>query len=187
MNDKSKKLARYRKLLNEEAGTPFEIREMWVAAFEKMLKIIDLHPQDDARDQLKNVRRAILDELGVSGDAKVQAAEQCKHTRQILGKCPDGEILMRKDCGEPVLDFSDDRCDCKYDSDCGEMKRRCKSTPNLERIKRLKAHDKVLAEARKKAADYAALPQAARKFYGVAIHDERVRFEKKRGTKCPEK
>ena len=79
MNDESKKLGRYRKLLNEEAGTPFEIREMWVAAFEEMLQIVDENLTLEGYDRdnaLDYVRRAICDELGLtSGESKTADSE----------------------------------------------------------------------------------------------------------------
>ena len=71
-----------------------------------------------------------------------------------------------------------DYCECYHNAKCGDMmKCHCASNPNLERIERLKSRGRVLADARKKAADYAALPQASAKFYGVAIRNGRAGFE----------
>jgi hypothetical protein len=146
MNDESKKL------MDNNAGHPFHISETWLAAFEEMLKIVNLHPQDDARDRIRNVRRAILDELGETGD---KSKEPSKVVSIPSGTCES----------TPSTPQTEDFCDCRHDDVCDMLKDRCKSIANLERIERLKTRDEILT-----AADYAALPRV--------INDERVGLEK---------
>ncbi len=108
MNDErkknDKKLSLFEKLLNEEAGTPFEIREMWVAAFEEMLGIIGHEYAHGRRGvtALDNVRRAILDELGLASDEK--SGEPCEHPQQKMYHGSIGDVLICKDCSE-LIDF----------------------------------------------------------------------------------
>ncbi len=185
------------------------VRNGWIGGFEEMLKIVDESRRSENHstrnpltisDVISYINRAIRDELGAADDETAKPVEPQPDTNSanIINKSKSDFIKQlekvskfvetRPDWEQHILGaasrspYDVDYCDCRFDESCDVgMKSMAKCGTNLERIERLKSRDQVLAEARKKAAEHAldAMPLAARKFYGVAIRDGRVGFEKK--------
>ncbi len=166
------------------------VRNGWVGGFEETLKLIDYEYAHGRRGvtALDNVRRAILDELGLTDnvvakpntlcplvfrsdtcgvksseyyDSCGKTFDECKKlgNAKNFGGIGHDKIPGAKETSTRGADY----CDCPYDDNCSDgMRDRCKSDANLERIERLAKSVRQLQPWR-----------TAREFYGVTKHGDK--------------